>query len=55
MSELICPFMSCRLIDGKNTPVIVKCQKESCAIYDHEHKCCVLIGLKIEAVNHDKN
>jgi hypothetical protein len=48
--SLVCPVMSCRLINESNSPMVVKCQRDGCAWWDIEHRCCIAIGLKIEVI-----
>jgi len=43
--------MSFHVIDPvSGIPVIVECLEEKCELWDREHCCCVVVGLKIEAV-----
>lgn len=64
-TKMFCPFMSMRTTsiptaeeivraqaEGRPptiTPTIAKCLPE-CGVYDHEHKCCGVLGLKMEFV-----
>ena len=50
-THTICPLMSFHVIDPvSGIPVIVECLEEKCELWDREHWCCVVVGLKIEAV-----
>jgi len=42
MKDKICPLMSGRLISKEGIPVIYKCYKDDCMIYDEEKKECGL-------------
>lgn len=62
LTNLICPFMSCRVtqmdmvkVEGKPdkpsyTPTIVRCQEEQCGIYDKGNKVCALLSLTCELI-----
>jgi hypothetical protein len=57
-TNLICPFMSCRVTqvdDPTNkvptiSPTIVRCQEAQCGIYDHGNKVCGVLSLSCEMI-----
>ena len=51
----LCPFMSCRLINKSNQPMLIKCQGQDCALFDDINSQCVARSVVAELIKVGEN